>query len=398
MIQINSYLHRVVLDDIIRRWMYGDARPDDEESIVRLVQFNNLFLCRCLGTLAENVFGGSREEGTIFHRISRKGGLKDVLIENPPYRNDRIDFLIREYLRRPGHYYRETPFHGVLVSRKNGEGSHYAGSYRIKRARRIAEKSARRIADRVFAAIRKGADSLAEGRARRIGVPRHELITSPEEMNEEFLRAEEAFLDDLRNHRPLEETENLAINDVGGLKIVWENPSLAPLCETLSRAGCTIVEQEEHRGQYNAVNLTVRYRPLRELILSPPVRGHTLSYFQEKGWDDASVNHAFAEFVESGEESVILEIIVSTFQEMLESEIGRCMHEDRIMEQRAAQPYRGHLARNIGYLLEYLFTIPEAPPGAAVDLPIRIWDRYLPDTFFELMKGLFRIPSANPLE
>lgn len=398
MIQINSYLHRVVLDDIIRRWMYGDACPDDEEGIVRLIQFNNLFLCRCLGILAESVFGGSHEEGIIFRRISRKGGLKDVLIENPPYRNDRIDFLIREYLRRPGHYYRETPFHGVLVSRSCGEGSHYAGSYRIKRARRIAEKSARRIADHVFAAIRKNADTLADGRARRIGIPRHELITSQEEMNEEFLRAEEAFLDDLRTRRPLEEPETLAINDVGGLKIVWENQSLVPLCENLSQAGCTILEQEEHRGRYNAFNLTVRYRPPRDAILLPPVRGHILSYFQERGWDDASVNHEFTEFVETGEESIILEIIISTFQEVLESEIGRCMHEDRIMEQRAAQPYRGHLARNIGYLLEYLFTIPEAPPGAAIDLPIRIWDRYLPDTFFELMKDLFRIPSANPLE
>jgi hypothetical protein len=74
------------------------------------------------------------------------------------------------------------------------------------------------------------------------------------------------------------------------------------------------------------------------------------------------------------------------------------MHEDRIMEQRAARPYRGHLARNIGYLLEYLFTLPEAPLPITRELPIRLWDRYLPDTFFEIMKDLFRIPSIGPLE
>jgi hypothetical protein len=398
MIQITSYLQRDILDDIIRRWMYGDPRPDDSETIVRLIHFNNLFLCRCLRILAESIFGKSQNDKMTFRRISCKGGLKDLLIENPPYRNDRIDSLIHEYLRRPGHYYRETPFHGVLVSRMDGEGRHYAGSYRIKRARRIAEKAARRIADHVFATIRRNADTLAEGRARRFGISRHELITSQEEMNEEFLHAEEAFLDDLRNHRPLEGQGAIVINDVGGLKIVWEDPSLDPLYETLSRGGCTIVEREEHRGRYNAVNLTVRYRPPREAIISPPVGGHVLSHFQERGWDAESINHAFAGFVDSGEESVLLEIIVSTFQELLESEIGRCMHEDRIMEQRAARPYRGHLARNIGYLLEYLFTLPEAPLPITRELPIRLWDRYLPDTFFEIMKDLFRIPSIGPLE
>ncbi|MGV8080208.1 MAG: hypothetical protein AB2L22_09130 [Syntrophales bacterium] len=398
MIQITSYLHHSILDDIIKRWMYADARPDDGEAIVRLVHFNNLFVCRYLGILAENVFGGPDDGRTTFQRISRKGALKDLLIENPPYRNDRIDSLIAQYLLSPGHYYRETPFHGILVCRTDGEGRHYAGSYRIKRARRIAEKAARRVVDEVFAAIRRNADLLAEERARRFGIPRHELITSPEEMNEEFQRAEEAFLDDLRLRRPLEEPGEILINDVGGMKIVWENPSLDPLYETLSRAGCTIVEREEHRGPYNAVNLTVRYRPPREAILERPVRGHVLSYFQERGWSDDRVNTAFAEFVISGEETVLLEIIVSTFQELLESEIGRCMHEDRIAEQRSARPYRGHLARNIGYLLEYLFTLPEAPLPIPRELPIRLWDRYLPDTFFDIMKDLFRIPPAAPLE
>ena len=55
-----------------------------------------------------------------------------------------------------------------------------------------------------------------------------------------------------------------------------------------------------------------------------------------------------------------MEIIFSDYQEMLESEIGRCIHEDRIIEQRLYQPYRGPLARNIQHLLEYLFLFP--PP------------------------------------
>ena len=82
---------------------------------------------------------------------------------------------------------------------------------------------------------------------------------------------------------------------------------------------------------------------------------------QRRGFSPEGADRAFAEFVCSGEEDVLLEIILSTYQEMLESEIGRCIHEDRIIEQRLRQQYRGPLARNIQCLMEYLFTFPSSP-------------------------------------
>ena len=83
-----------------------------------------------------------------------------------------------------------------------------------------------------------------------------------------------------------------------------------------------------------------------------------LNIMQGRGFSPDEANRSFAEFVRSGEEDVLLEIIFSDYQEMLESEIGRCIHEDRIIEQRLRQQYRGPLARNIQYLLEYLFAFP----------------------------------------
>ncbi len=397
MIRITGYLHRDILDDIIRRWMYGEVRPDDGDVITRLIHFNNLFVCRYLRSLSAAVFGEIHGEGRVSCRsISRKGILKDALIVNPPYRNGRIDELIAGYLRHPGHFYRETPFHGVLVYRDGQEGSGLVGSFRLKRARRLAEKMARRVADRVFVAIRRSAETLADERALRIGVLRHQLITPPDEMASEFQRAEEAFLDDLKHRRPLDALDEIVINDVAGIKVVWEEASLERLEGILARAGCEIVEHEEHRGRYNAVNLIVRYRPPRHSILAHPLRGRILGLLAARGWDAEGENRAFTDFVATGEDDVYVEIIVSTYENLLESEIGICMHEDRIMAQRAERPYRSHVARNIGYLLEYLFTLPEAPPAQTRDVPIRLWDRYLPDTFFEFMKELFKISSPGP--
>ena len=48
MITINSFLHREVLNDIIRRWMYDESRPADADLITRLVHFNHVYVSRYL--------------------------------------------------------------------------------------------------------------------------------------------------------------------------------------------------------------------------------------------------------------------------------------------------------------------------------------------------------------
>ena len=158
------------------------------------------------------------------------------------------------------------------------------------------------------------------------------------------------------------------------------------------------MEEERHDGRYNATNLIIRFRPPREEILARPLGPGILNIMQGRGFSAGEANQSFAEFVRSGEGDVLLEIIFSDYQEMLESEIGRCIHEDRIIEQRLRQQYRGPLARNIQYLLEYLFAFPASHQQELGDLPIKIWNRYLPDYFDEILKQLFRIPTDNFLD
>ena len=193
MIRINSFIHRQVLADIIRRWMYDEARPADADLITRLVHFNHVYVSRYLAQFAMLVFRELHHKELLFRPVQFKGELKDALVSDPPYRNERIDELILEYHRNPGRFYRETPFHGTLCFRRLNGGVEYVGSTRIKRVRRLAEKSARRIIDRIFATILRHADSLADERAARLGIPRAKLLTAPDDMTEEFLRAENRF-------------------------------------------------------------------------------------------------------------------------------------------------------------------------------------------------------------
>jgi len=400
MITINSFLHREELNDIILRWMYDQARPSDSELIARLVHFNRVYVSRYLEQFAGLIFRELHGGELLSRPAQRKGELKDAIVEQLPRRNARIEEMIRNYRQNPGRYYRETPFHGTLYFSRRDGALEYVGSSRIKRVRRLAEKTARRIIDRVFASIKMHAETLADERANRLNIPREQLYTPPEVMTDEFLWAENRLLNDLRERRPLAgEQEGPAINDVAGVKVILEESEQQRLKELFERLpNCEVLEEELHIGRYNAVNLLVRFRPSREEILARPLGRKALGVMQARGFAPEDADRSFAEFVRSGEEDVLLEIILSTYQEMLESEIGRCIHEDRIIEQRLFQQYRGPLARNIQYLMEYLFIFPASPGKEFGELPIKLWNRYLPEYFDEILKRLFGIPPDNFLD
>jgi len=142
MITLNSFLHRGELHDIIRRWMYGEVHPDDAARINRLVSFNMIFISRYLGMLSEELLCRLHGSPISSRSISHKGELKDVLIANPPYRSRRIDEMILSYRSNPERYYRETPCQATLYFGREGDHNLFVGSSRIKRLRRIAEKTA----------------------------------------------------------------------------------------------------------------------------------------------------------------------------------------------------------------------------------------------------------------
>ncbi len=399
MITIKGFLHRDQMCDVIRRWMYCDTRPDDADLVVKLVYFNRVFISRYLDIFAHRLFSKLHSGNVYYKRVNTKGGLKDAIIAQPPYRNERIDTLIARYQSNPWRFYRETPFHGTIYFKDDGDKTIYLGSSRIKRARRLAEKSARRIIDQMFERIKKKADALATERAKFLGIPREQLMTPPAQMEEEFFLAESQLLDDLREKRPIAgDGEIPPINDVAGIKVILEAPEENRLMDVISSLNDSeIVEEQRHSGRYNATNLIIRFRPPRDEIFFLPLEENVISSLQDRGYSPYESNQAFRDFVLSGEEDVFLEIILSSYQEMLESEIGISMHEDRILEQRLKQLYRGPLAKNIGYLMEYLFAFPNGNKRELGNLPVKLWNRYLPDYFDEVLKELFQIPVGDPL-
>ncbi|RLB58367.1 MAG: hypothetical protein DRI34_05035 [Deltaproteobacteria bacterium] len=396
MIRFTSTLYREAFGQLVERWMYNRPEDGDAELLSRLVHFNNVFMARYLQAFSIRLLSAwhGRRPGT--RPSETKGELKDFIVRHPPLDSSRVRQLIAAYQGQPGRYYRQTPFHGTIYYLPPLEQAHYLGSSRIKRVRRLAEKSARRITDRVFEVICQHADALAEERARQLGIERRQLQSTPEQMLKEFHRAEERIMELFRRGHPFSLGEHIEINDVAGIKIILPDERRQELVDWLQdQADCRIIEQEEHRGDYNATNLIVAHRPDKATLLDRPLEETTTRLLAARGIDDGSANKAFKRFVNEGEDEVYVEIIVSNYQEMLESEIGRCIHEDRILEQRRQQRYRGPLAKNIEYLMVYMFNFAVSPRQRLDDLPIKLWNRYLPDTIDELIRALFDLPPLS---
>ena len=399
MILITSYLHRDSLKDLIRRWMYDEPRPSDALDISRLVHFNNAFVARYLPIFSKLMFSQLHDTPLLTQKCRLKGDLKDFIVTNVPYRNPRVDEMLANYRATPGIYYRETPFHGTMYFAGSPNNPRYIGSNRIKRVRRLSEKSARRIIDWIYANIKRRADRLALERAQLLKIPIEALITTPDDMVAEFLKAESRLLEDLRNRSPIHDTDGLVINDVAGVKVIVENADRERfLSKIYENAACEVLEVEPHVGNYNAVNLIVKYRPNREKLSACPLGERLTRLMQARGLSPDEAHRQFRQFVLTGEEQVHVEVIVCDYAEMLESEIGCCMHEDRILRQRLDQQYTGQLARNIEFLMAYLFAFPASMRTNLGDLPLRLWNRYLPDYFDEVLKALFEVPSLEILD
>lgn len=393
MITIGGYIHREALEDLFWRWLHNKVEPDDPERVTKLIHFNNIYASRYLGLWARQLFSALAGSTVTEVTIHTKAELKDALVSYPHYHDERIDELVANYLAHRELYYIETPIHAKLYFAGRGSEHRLVGSQRVKRARRLAEKAARRIVDMIFGAIKKRAEDYADMRAKQFGIARSQLLTSESEMIHEFERAECRIVQDLRDGVNFPRITAPPINDVVGLKVIID-PSqesrLFDFIETKTRSEIFEIEPH-HKKNYNATNLVLRARPRKSELVREPIDARLVNAMRARGLWHGDIQRDFENFVYSGEDEVYIEIIYSSFEDLLESEIGASMHETRISDQRNREEYTGHLARNIEYLVQYIFAFASFPSAQLDECAIKVWSYYLPDYFNEVMKNLYRI-------
>jgi len=390
MIRFNSFLHRLTLADIIGRWMVDQLQDSDVRVLKELISFNGHLSRLVLDEVATGVFEQLLGREVKSLPVSRKGVLKDSLVEHPPYTNPRIRQMVARYRKYPQDFYRETPFDGRIYFDPNDGDRRIVGSTRRKRFKRIAEKSSRRIVDHIFERIKDEANRLAQERAEKLGVPLGLLVTPQHKQVEEFAHAERRIVKSLRTGTFLTDMPLLDINDVFGIKAFREDHEVAELTGLLrEHPRIEVLEYELHSGNYNALNLTLSYRIDKDRLAAQPPEGTTLDTLADRGFSPQKIPDHYERFIREAEDELVIELIITNYQEGLESEIGRAMHEERILAQRDDQQYRGSLARNIAALLEYMLVLRRLPSDHIDELPIKLWIKYMPDYFESVLKAAY---------
>ena len=391
MLRIDSFVHRSSLSEMIFRWMVGKPRTGDVMRLKTIVNFNSYISRLWLDWFTSDLLEVFHGLAPSRFSVSTKGQLKDFAITHPRYTTARIEEMRLQYDWFPEDFYRDAPINGVLYAAEFGNGQEFVGSTRIKRFRRVAEKGSRRIVDLMLEQIRANADLLAEERARSLGIPKDQLITTPEKMIEEFKHAERQVLQSIKHGTIQSNPRELEIPDFAGVKMIVERHEYSLFRELVAQMpGVAIAEEEHHAGNYNGINLKLTYvLPKERLLADPPKEAHmrVLTY---RGFDAAQVSRQYREFVESAEDEVGFEMIAIDFQEFLESEIGRSMHEERIQAQRAHHDYNGRLATNVRFLMEFMLSLCRSPWCKDLeDIPIKLWVKYMPDSIERAVRRLY---------
>lgn len=391
MLSLTSFVHRAPMAEVIARWMVNQPRAGDVRQLKTIVNFNTYIARVWVDRLTRTLLQDLHRTTPVATAVRTKGEVKDFSVSHLAYTNARIEELCSHYRRFPEDFYRETPLDGSYYSIDGGAGTQLAAFTRIKRFRRIAEKGGRRIVDFMLQRIRINAERLSDERAHALGIARTQLISTPEQMAEEFRHAERRVIKSIKQGTIRAELPIFELPDIVGIKVIVENDRYNDLVEIIgSQPDCRIVEVERHTGFYNAVNIHLEHVLPMDLLAAHPPSDRYLDVLVARGFDRNEIPGLYAQFLASAEQRVQVEVIVSSFQEYLESEIGRCMHEERILSQRAHPEYRGHLATNVRYLMNYILGMCRSPKMDDVDeIPVKLWVKYMPDTVSYLVRALY---------
>jgi len=386
---ISAFLHRTEFFEITNRWLSDRLEPDDPLKITSIITYDSfaawetllLFINELLKSLTNLPFKKTP--------ISHKKMLKDFLCNNNHPKSDRIKSLISEYVEMPEFYYVGSPITGYIYYSRP---INLLSICRFKRTRRIAEKAGRYASIHVYNEVKALAKEISKKRTK--GNNHNELL-----LHNDYIQAEKQIMLRIRKNGIKFPVDSMTINDILGTKIIDNGYGENNLESALTRLpGVSIIEKEKHSGSYNAVHYIIELKVNFNYITDKFKNNSKFQNSIKGRLPNIRVYEDFTRFIRTGTDTIHVDLIFTTFEELVESEIGRSMHESRIFMQRQKQKLYGNISLNIEYIIEYLLAVGLSPTVHLDKIPIKIWGRYLPDTLSYRIRKLYQMPGFSLID
>ena len=188
----------------------------------------------------------------------------------------------------------------------------------------------------------------------------------------------------------------MTIHDVGAIKIVAKDDDLVQLEQALTQApDITVIEREDFKGNYQATNMILEVPWEAEYVCERYRESRAWERYLGRGIPAEELEKGLEPFLADGEPKINVELILSTFPDMVESELGTSIHEERIIAQRDNKNYKGYIPMNVEFLVESLFAAAFSPRTDIDQVPIKLWGRYLPETLGSYIRQLYNLPEHD---
>jgi hypothetical protein len=202
--------------------------------------------------------------------------------------------------------------------------------------------------------------------------------------------------DRIRSGRITLDPEKNRVDDVIGVKVIGSPAELESIETSLDNLEYTFASQREVKaGSYEGVHYLVDLElPPNEAILAN-MAGIDWSFAAGRGLQVENLDESFKAYIESCRRTFRVELILTTFDDLVESEFGVSIHEQRILEQRDLADDFGRIARNASSIIEYMLRLATSPTVNIDHIPVKIWGRYIRDT---LNYAIANLGEGEPTE
>ena len=383
---LSGLIHRDRLFEVASRWLADHVNSDDGRVLTEIFAFERAITSPVVRALVADLARTIRPRDLRLTRVNGKDAVRKSIVQAVHDPSPRIEQLLAHYREFPEEFFPRTPVHMSLVT--DGDGA-LVGMVRRKRIRRIAEKVSRRVADQLADEIESAAKSLAAARAGDVGIPLDRMVSTRQQMVDEFAAAERIVADQIRTGRLVFEPDQVRVDDVIGVKIIGTPSELALIEAALDdRDGTFACESEVHEGSYTGTHYLVDLElpPIEQTI--GKFKGVDWSFAEGRGLSAYHLEENLIDYLASASPTFRVELILTTLDDLVESEFGRCIHEVRIIEQRDRAAYSGRIAQNASSIMEYMLQLAISPTVQVEGLPIKVWGRYLRDTMVEALDRL----------
>jgi len=370
-VYLSGLTHRDRLFDIATRWLADRLEPEDGRVVTEIFAFERAITAPAVRRFVADLCRTCHRGDLYMERISSKDEVREAIVAAAAHPSTRVAELIDWYRQLPEEFFPHTPVRMSLVTLRNGKLTAIV----------IADKVSRRIADQFSGEIETVARALAASRPRHQGTDPPSTVAPPETPAAVGGAAERLVADRIRSGRITLDPEQNRVDDVIGVKVIGTRAELDSIEASLDNLDYTrAFHREVHAGAYEGIHYLVDLElPSNEEILHH-MEGIDWSFAAGRGLPVEDLDGRFQAYIASCRRTFRVELILTTFDDLVESEFGVGIHEQRILEQRDLAADFGRIARNASSIIEYMLRLATSPTVKIDEIPIKIWGRYIRDT------------------